>query len=279
MREVATAQIAKRVKELFLETAKVLPEKVQKDLLLALKNELSPQGQNVLKILAENMNLAAQENLPLCQDCGLPQVRLKIGENVKLSGQFVVDAVEQALREAYSLGYLRQSGCHPLTRENLREKIPVSCETVFVKGDQVEIFTLAKGGGCDNRSQLFNLPPTTDPREVKQAIVDRVLAAGPDACPPFYLGICVGGSFESAPRYAREALLDILWGEPPQGLEEEIRQELITALNASGLGPMCVGGKVTVLDLRVCIKPTHLASLPVAINLSCHSFRAGHEVI
>jgi fumarate hydratase subunit alpha len=279
MRTVDTSSVAEAVKGLFVQTATRLPELVLDDLARAFLEEPSPQGREVLRSLLENASIAESEKIPLCQDTGLPQIILEVGEEVLFSGPSLLAEAERGAREAYCESYLRRSGADPLTRENLGDLIPVAIELLRVPGDKVTVLTLAKGGGCDNKSSLFNLPPTIGPEGVKAAVLERIALAGPDSCPPYYVGICIGGTFESAPRYAKRALLDICLGEGQDPRELKLSEEYLESLNRTGIGPMALGGRHTALGLRVIIRPCHIASLPVAINLCCHSFRPGRAVI
>jgi fumarate hydratase subunit alpha len=241
--------------------------------------EPSEQGRAVLATLVENSELAKKTRIPLCQDTGLAQDNIELGQGLALEGPPLREAVESGTREAYSEGYLRTSTCHPLVRDNLGDNCPVSLETVIVPGERARIITLAKGGGCDNKSALANFSPTASRETIIESIVYMALNAGPDACPPFCVGVAVGGSFESAPRLARRALVD-LWEDPPMSTEEDaLAQEILSRLNASGLGPMGLGGRTTALGLRLKLYPCHLASLPVAINLNCHSLRTARSVL
>jgi fumarate hydratase subunit alpha len=279
MRQVETQEIGDILCSLFIDTATKLPKKVTKDLENALNIEPSVQGRRILNILMENTHLAIKEKLPLCQDTGLPQIQLEIGQEVLLSGEPLSLVAKKAVQKAYIDGHLRRSGCHPITRVNLKENIPISLETIIVPGDKVLIRTLAKGGGCDNKSKLINLSPTAELSQILSTITENVLAAGPDACPPYYVGICIGGTFESAPRYARRALWELVEDNNFTKEENDIKFQLLNTLNASGIGPMCVGGRITVMDLGVKIIPTHIASLPIAINLCCHSLRTGKAIL
>ncbi|MDR0548496.1 MAG: fumarate hydratase [Deltaproteobacteria bacterium] len=275
MRIVFTQTIGEEARDLFLTAAFILPAKVKADLAGALPQESSPLGRSVLSRLLENSDLAAKSFTPLCQDTGLGQVRLDLGQEVTLVGPPLAEAINDGVRAAYASAFLRKSTCWPLSRVNFGDNCPASLETVIVPGDQVLIRVLAKGGGCDNKSRFLTLPPTISRQELIDAVVETIVLAGPDACPPFYVGVAIGGSFESAPRLSRLALMEII--EETPGLEEEelLAAELTTAINATGLGPMGLGGKVTILGLKVKISPTHLASLPVAVNISCHSLRGG----
>jgi fumarate hydratase subunit alpha len=275
MRSVSTERISYEVQKLFLSTAFELGTKIQNDLKEAINLEGSSLGRSVLNILVKNNLTAAEKRLPLCQDTGLPQIIIELGQEVSLDGPPLEQAIIDGTRRAYVEGNLRRSACHPITRQNIGEHIPISLETKIVPGDRLTIFTLAKGGGCDNMSLQKNIRPTSSPKEIKDTLIEMVLAAGPDACPPFYLGLSIGGSFESAPRLARTALLALLFGPPMTHEEEDLATEIKNSLNNSGLGPMALGGKTTILDLGLKIHPTHIASLPLALNLNCHSFRAG----
>ncbi|MDR2198579.1 MAG: fumarate hydratase [Deltaproteobacteria bacterium] len=281
MRRIEINAVRQVVSELFRETAVKLPPFVEEDLEKARENETSPLGRRTLQVLRENARLAQEEKIPLCQDAGLPQVLIEAGEGVYFTGGSLLEAAAQGAREAYVEARLRLSGADPLTRRNLAEKIPVSVEYVPVPGTRVRVSTLAKGGGCDNKSALFNLSPTAPSSLVKEKILEVFHRAGPDACPPYYAGICIGGSFESAPRHARRALWDLAFRTPAAEEEEEERLSLeyLEAVNASGAGPMALGGRTTALGIRTRLVPTHIASLPVAVNLSCHSLRAGRREI
>jgi fumarate hydratase subunit alpha len=279
MRAISTLEVGDAVRGLFLDTAVRLSPELGARLALAAASEASPMGRMVLGRLAENANLAGATGTPLCQDTGLAQIAIDLGQEVALAGPPLAESVEAAVRGAYEDGRLRKSTCHPLTRANLGGNVPASLEVAIVPGDRLTIRTLAKGGGCDNKSALVNLPPTAGPEALRRTVVELVERAGPDACPPFCLGLCVGGSFESAPRLARRALMD-LWGDPPMTAEElDLAGDLLERINSTGLGPLGLGGRVTALGLRVKIHPAHLASLPVALNVNCHSFRAGRAVI
>jgi fumarate hydratase subunit alpha len=279
MRFINTDAIRAEVRSLFLTSARLLPEKVLSRLTMALAEEPSAQGRMVLETLIQNAALARDNNAPLCQDTGLAQVLIDLGQGVALEGPPLSDAVEIGMRQAYEDGFLRKSTCHPLMRQNRGDNSPVSLETVIVPGDHLAIRILAKGGGCDNKSRLVNLPPTSSLQTVKSTIISLVLEAGPDACPPFCLGVAVGGSFESAARLARRALVD-LWEDPVMSPDEDtLAQEILADINSSGLGPMGLGGRTTALGLRLKFYPTHLTSLPVAVNLNCHSLRTARSVL
>ncbi|MDR2300655.1 MAG: fumarate hydratase [Deltaproteobacteria bacterium] len=273
MRVVSTQVISAEVNKLFRTSAYILPEKVKTHLAEALGREKSAQGKMVLDTLIKNHQMAQNTTVPLCQDTGLGQVIIELGQGVSLSGEGLFEAVNAGLTKAYGEGYLRKSTCHPLGRQNRGDNSPVSLETIIVPGDAVKIIVLAKGGGCDNKSKLTNLPPTASRETIVKTISSIALEAGPDACPPYFVGVSLGGSFESAPRLARRALVDIFEDPPMDDEENALAQEVLSTINASGLGPMGLGGQITALGLRLKLYPCHLASLPIAVNLNCHSLR------
>ncbi|MDR1487421.1 MAG: fumarate hydratase [Deltaproteobacteria bacterium] len=276
MRIISTEIISAEVRDLFLSSAFLLPQKVIQRLKQALELETAHIAQSTLKCLLENANLATSSYTPLCQDTGMAQVVMELGQEISLEGPPLAQAVEKGIRQAYEVGFLRKSTCHPLTRKNLMDNTPGSLETIIVPGEKLSIWSLAKGGGCDNKSRLINLSPTSSLEEIKAVVVKAVIEAGPDACPPLCLGLAIGGSFESAPKLARRALLE-LWEEPKMTDEEnDLAQELLHSINATGLGPMGLGGMTTALGIRVKIQPTHLASLPLALNINCHSLRTNY---
>ncbi|MDR2339693.1 MAG: fumarate hydratase [Deltaproteobacteria bacterium] len=279
MRELDVRAIGEAVGRLIRDTATKLPDFVRQDILRAIDSEPSPKGRELLRALIRNADLALQNRLPLCQDSGLPQALLELGTGIRLTGGSLKEAMIEYARTAWAESFLRQSGADPLTRENLGRDIPLNLEFSPTEGSIARVFTLAKGGGCDNKGALFNLPPSTSPKAVKAAIVEKLLLAGPDSCPPWYVGVCVGGSFESAPRHARRALWDLAFGLGQSERERELSDELLSLVNATGMGPMALGGRCSALGLRARIVPTHIASLPVAINLCCHSFRPGMALI
>lgn len=274
MRLIKSQTVALNAKRLIGESASCLPEFVIKNLHDALDTEPSPLGRDMLKMILENASIAQKENIPLCQDSGLPKVILRLGTDLHIEGD-LNDDITKAVREAFSEKHLRRSAADPITRENLHDLIPTNIFYRLVPGETLEILTISKGGGCENKSVLTNLKPTSSLLEIKDSILSIVKNAGPDSCPPYYIGICIGSSFDSAPKEATLALLDIPRGIKGTSREEELSHEFLKALNSTGIGPMALGGKTTVLGLRTRIRPTHIASLPLAVNISCHSFRYG----
>ncbi|MDR2387335.1 MAG: fumarate hydratase [Deltaproteobacteria bacterium] len=279
MRLVSTDIIKAEVTKLFQSSAYILAEKVKSHLAEALGREQSPQGRMVLETLIKNHQMAQNTTVPLCQDTGLGQVIIELGQEVSLEGPALFDCVNQGMTQAYDQAFLRKSTCHPLGRQNRGDNSPVSLETIIVPGHEVKIIVLAKGGGCDNKSKLTNLPPTVSRETLVKTISSIVLEAGPDACPPYFVGVCLGGSFESAPRLARRALVDIFENPPMNQEEMALADEVLLAINASGLGPMGLGGQITALGLRLKLYPCHLASLPIAVNLNCHSLRTSRVTL
>lgn len=275
MCKVSTEQIGVRVRELALDIAINLSSIVENDLKAALAVEVFPPARRILEQILENARLAAATHLPLCQDTGLVQVLLELGPGLYLSGPALPQVVEVAVRSAYADGFLRKSACQPLSRENSGDNTPASVEIVYSENEGLRLTVLAKGGGCDNTSRLMMLKPVEGWAGVRRMVLTAVAEAGPGACPPFYLGVAVGGTFESAPRLAKWALMDLGAGETSE--EPRLAAELLEAVNATGLGPAGLGGRTTALGLALKIYPTHIASLPVAVNINCHSFRLRRE--
>ncbi|MDR3204332.1 MAG: fumarate hydratase [Deltaproteobacteria bacterium] len=279
MRLISTEIICAEVRDLFLMTAFILPEKIRRRLASAAMTETTEPGQMILERLLENCELATSNFTPLCQDTGLAQVVLEIGQQVFFEGPPLIQAIETGVRQAYQVGFLRKSTCHPLTRQNLGDNCPPIIETIITSGDKVLIKTMAKGGGCDNKSRQIILKPTATMAEVRQSVVDLVIQAGSDACPPICLGLCLGGNFDSGPRLAKRALMDLFEDPPMTDEESDIAEALFEDINATGLGPMGLGGLNTVLGVRVKIAPCHIASLPVTLNINCHSLRTGQVLL
>lgn len=274
MREVDVQSVAEAVRGLCAKAAFRLPAKVRTDLAQALEREESPGGRHVLKLLLENAGLAAGSLIPLCQDTGLAQVVITLGQEVALMGGSLAEAVNRGVAEAYQGACLRKSTVHPLTRANRGDNLPAQIEINLAPGPDVDIICAPKGGGCDNMSRLFMLKPAEGRNGVLEKVVLAVDEAASNPCPPIYLGVAVGGSFESAPRLAKKALWANIMPERPLSAEEAaLGEEILAGVNRLGHGPAGLGGRITALGVVAHIHPCHMASLPVAVNVSCHSFR------
>lgn len=275
MREIDVAAVAEAVRDLCVSAAFRLPVQVGEDLARALEMEESPGGRHILKQLLENAALAAESMIPLCQDTGLTHVLLKLGRKVALIGGDPLEAVNRGMKEAYRDGYLRKSTVHPLTRVNRGDNSPAQIEVQLEPGQDLTIVCAPKGGGCDNMSRLFMLKPSEGRDGMVEQVVRAVDEAASNPCPPIYLGVAVGGSFDTAPGLAKKALwANIKPDEKPlTGEETALGEEILARVNSLGHGPAGLGGRITALGVRVHLHPCHMASLPVAVNISCHSLR------
>lgn len=273
IREIDTSTLRDAIASMAVEINYNLPEDVERPLILAKSKEVSPQGLQVLDELIENAGIAKEGVFPLCQDTGFAVVFLEVGQDVHFVGANLKEAVEDGVRMGYKEGYLRKSICHPFTRKNTSDNTPAVIHTEIVPGDRVKLTLVAKGGGSENMSRVTMLAPSDGWEGVKRFIVKRAEEAGSNPCPPIIVGVGIGGTFEKAALLAKKALLRKV-GEPSADPEvARMEQELFEAINALGVGPQGLGGRVTTLGVMVEMMPCHIASLPVAVNIQCHSAR------
>ena len=273
IREINTSLLRDAIASMAVEINYNLPEDVERSLILAKSKEVSPQGLQVLDELIENAGIAKEGVFPLCQDTGFAVVFLEVGQDVHFVGANLKEAVEDGVRMGYKEGYLRKSICHPFTRKNTSDNTPAVIHTEIVPGDRVKLTLVAKGGGSENMSRVTMLAPSDGWEGVKRFIVKRAEEAGSNPCPPIIVGVGIGGTFEKAALLAKKALLRKV-GEPSADPEvARMEQELFEAINALGVGPQGLGGRVTTLGVMVEMMPCHIASLPVAVNIQCHSAR------
>jgi fumarate hydratase subunit alpha len=238
-----------------------------------LEEEVSPTGQDVFKQLLENAEIAAEEQAPMCQDCGVAVVFLEVGQDANITGGLIRDAVTEGVIKGYADGYLRKSMCDPLTRANTGNNAPPIIHTELVAGDSLKITVAPKGGGSENMSAVAMLPPSAGLPGLKNVVIERVRQAGPNPCPPIVVGVGVGGNFEYSAILAKKALLREL-GEPsPIPEMAALEAELLDDINKLGIGPAGLGGKVTALGVAIEYHPCHIASFPVAVNINCHAAR------
>jgi fumarate hydratase subunit alpha len=271
--------IADAVARLCGEADLYLPEDVRQAFTRAQADEPSPVGREVLGRLLENADIAAEEKMPICQDCGLAVIFIDIGQDVHLIGGDLTEAVNQGVRRGYEDNYLRKSVCHPFTRANTGDNTPAVVHTNIVPGNQVHLWVVPKGGGSENMSKVFLLTPAVGLEGVKKAVLDTVEAAGPNPCPPIILGVAVGGTFDNAAVRAKRTLLRELDSVNPDPEAAQLEQELLEKVNELGIGPAGLGGATTCLKVFVDIKPCHIASLPVAVNVQCHAARHKEAVL
>lgn len=275
MRCISFATIKEKVKEACIETNYILGEDVIKGLQRALVDEESPLGKEVLNQLIENARIAREEKIPLCQDTGLTVFFVERGEEVFIDGGSLADAINQGVRMGYGEGYLRKSVCHPFTRKNTGDNTPAIIHYELVAGDKLKISFCAKGGGSENMSRATMLKPSDGLAGVEDFVVNRVWEAQANPCPPIIVGVGVGGTMERAAILAKKSLLRPIGEESGDAELAEVEKRLLQKINNLGIGPAGLGGRTTALDVHIIIEPCHIASLPVAVNINCHSSRHG----
>lgn len=281
MREIDVAQITTAVAELFLQANYVIPEDVMNKLQESREKEDSPLGQMVLDQILENNRIGAEENMPVCQDTGMSVVFLTIGQEVHFTGGALEDAVNAGVRKAYTEGFLRKSiVAEPLfDRKNTGDNTPCVIHTRIVPGDKVHIVAIAKGFGSENMSQSKMLTPSAGVEGMKQFVLKAVQEAGPNPCPPLVVGVGVGGSFELAAIMAKRATSLPLTRSHKDPRYRQLEHELEEGINQLGIGPAGYGGETTVLKVHIINAPTHIAGMPVAVNICCHAARHAERTI
>jgi fumarate hydratase subunit alpha len=276
MRQINSAAIQKAVAELCIEANTRLRPDVLRALKYAYKRESKLRAKHMLGAIIRNADVARERNLAICQDTGLPVVFVELGSNLRISGDLKA-AINRGVELGYKKGFLRNSiVSHPLIRERPGYK-PVIIHQDLVKGSNLRLTVLPKGFGCENKSRMKMFLPTTDIRQIKQFILESVWGAGPDACPPYVLGIGIGGTADYAAFLAKKALLRSV--EKPQGQKvgsyvANLERDLLKEINKLGIGPMGLGGEFTCLGVNILTYPTHIAGLPVAVSISCHALRS-----
>lgn len=280
MREVNVKAIKVTVAELCLKANFELRKDVLRAIKAALRNEKDGRAKNILKSIIENAKLARQKTLAICQDTGIVEVFLEVGQNVALTGGDLKEAINEGVKEAYEKGYFRKSVVDdPILRNNTRTNTPCVIFIDIVEGDKVKIAVSPKGFGSENKSQVKMFRPTASIDEIKEFISDVARKAGPDACPPLVLGIGIGGTLEVAAYLAKKALFRPIDKRNPKRHIARLEKEVVKIINSFGMGPMGLGGKTTVLGVNIMEAPTHIAGLPVAVNVSCHATRSAEKVI
>ena len=274
MKEIDLEKVISEVERLCIEANYFLDVKIMDRLKTAFNTEVSDTGKNILGQIIENDEIAGKEQVPMCQDTGLTVVFLEIGTEVKINGD-IYEAVNEGVRRGYKNGYLRKSMVkHPLDRINTKNNTPAVIHTKLIPdSDKLKIIVAPKGGGSENMSMVKMLKPSDGAEGVKKAVLEAVLNAGGNPCPPIIVGIGLGGSFEKAAILAKEALLREIDDESDNPADRELERELTELINKTGIGPMGLGGKNTALAVKVNSYPCHIASLPLAVNINCHSAR------
>ena len=271
MREVHSEEITKNIKEMCIEANHFLSPYMKKVFDNARKNEKSPLGCQILEQLDENLKIAGEDMIPICQDTGMAVVFIEIGQDVHIVGENIEDAINQGVREGYVDGFLRKSVVKdPILRENTKDNTPAVIHYSIVPGENVKITIAPKGFGSENMSRVFMLKPADGIEGVKHAVLTAVKDAGPNACPPMVVGVGVGGTFEKCAILAKKALARPADSSSTIPYVKEMEEELLTKINKLGIGPGGLGGTQTALAVNVETYPTHIAGLPVAINICCH---------
>ena len=280
MRRINVETITQNIKEMCIEANHCLSPDMKKVFDEAAASEESPLGRQILGQLEENLCIAGEEMIPICQDTGMAVVFIKVGQDVHLIGGSLTDAINEGVRQGYVDGYLRKSVVKdPIYRENTKDNTPAIIHYEIVEGEQVEITVAPKGFGSENMSRVFMLKPADGIEGVKDAILTAVRDAGPNACPPMVVGVGIGGTFEKCAEMAKHALTRNLEEESPVEYVRDLEKEMLEKINNLGIGPGGLGGRTTALAVNIETYPTHIAGLPVGINICCHVNRHAHRVI
>ena len=280
VRSVSTDEVIKNIREMCIEANYDLSGDMKNALKKAAKEEKSELGQKILNQLQDNLEIADKEMIPICQDTGMAVVFLEVGQDVHFEGMAIGDAVNEGVRQGYIDGFLRKSVVKdPLIRENTKDNTPAVIHYSIVPGDQVKITFAPKGFGCENMSRVFMLKPADGIEGVKKAILTAVNDAGPNACPPMVVGVGVGGTFEKCALMAKKALTRPVDSHSEIPYVADLEKEMLEKINQLGIGPGGLGGTTTALAVNINTYPTHIAGLPVAINICCHVNRHVVRVI
>ena len=280
LRNIKTEEIKRNIKEMCIEANHILSPDMKDVFERAVQEENSPLGKRILGQLEENLIIAEEEMIPICQDTGMAVIFMEVGQEVHIEGGSLTEAVNQGVREGYTEGFLRKSVvADPLERINTKDNTPAIIHYNIVEGDGIRITVAPKGFGSENMSLVFMLKPADGIEGVKEAVLTAVKDAGPNACPPMVVGVGIGGTFEKCALMAKHALTRNLKEESPIPYVRDLEKELLEKINALGIGPGGLGGKVTALAVNIETYPTHIAGLPVAVNICCHVNRHVHRVI
>ena len=271
MRTIDVSEITRNIKEMCIEANHFLSKDMDVALKNAVKTEESPLGRQILDQLQENLQIAAKDMIPICQDTGMAVIFMEIGQEVHFEGGRLEDAINEGVRQGYTEGFLKKSVVgDPILRENTKDNTPAIIHYSIVEGDKVKIKVAPKGFGSENMSRVFMLKPADGIEGVKNAILTAVTDAGPNACPPMIVGVGVGGTFEKCALMAKEALTREVGSHSDIPWVKELEEEMLDKINRLGIGPGGLGGTTTALAVNVNTYPTHIAGLPVGINICCH---------
>ena len=271
MREIDAQLLTKNIKEMCIEANHYLSDDMKKVFDNARNNEKSPLGKQILEQLDENLKIAREDMIPICQDTGMAVVFVKIGQDVHITGANIEDAINEGVRQGYVEGYLRKSVVNdPIIRENTKDNTPAVIHYEIVPGENITITVAPKGFGSENMSRVFMLKPADGIEGVKNAVLTAVRDAGPNACPPMVVGVGIGGTFEKCAYLAKKALAREADSSSDIEYVSKLENELLDKINKMGIGPGGLGGTQTALAVNVETYPTHIAGLPVSINICCH---------
>lgn len=280
MRTIHTDEIIKNIKEMCIEANLMLADDVVGAIDYAEKTEESEIGKKIIGQLKQNMNIAKEDQIPICQDTGMAVIFMKIGQDVHIEGEALEDAINEGIRQGYVDGYLRKSVVgDPLIRENTKDNTPGIIHYEIIPGEKIEIIVAPKGFGSENMSRIYMLKPADGIEGVKEAVIESVKLAGPNACPPIVVGVGIGGTFEKSAILAKKALTRELNKASDIPYIAELEKELLEKINRLGFGPGGLGGVNTALGVNIETYPTHIAGLPVAINICCHVNRHVNRTI
>lgn len=271
MKVIYTEQIIENIKEMCMEANYYLSEDMKDVLCQAAEKEESPLGCQILNQLKENLDIAGEKQIPICQDTGMAVVFASVGQDVRIEGGVLPDAINEGVRQGYTEGYLRKSVVKdPFIRENTKDNTPAVIHYDIVPGDTLTLTLAPKGFGSENMSRIFMLKPADGMEGAKEAILSAVKEAGPNACPPVVVGVGIGGTFEKAALMAKQALTRKAGEHSEIPYVKEMEEELLEKINGLGIGPAGLGGTITALAVNINTYPTHIAGLPVAVNMCCH---------
>ncbi|WP_133016822.1 fumarate hydratase [Clostridium cuniculi] len=274
MREIHISEIISTVRDLCIESNYYLSSDVKEALCNAKENETWPLAENVLDQIILNSNIAKEEDMPICQDTGMACVFVEVGQEVHIVGGLLQDAINEGVRRGYEEGFLRKSVVKdPINRVNTRDNTPAIIYYDIVPGDKIKITVAPKGFGSENMSRIKMLKPSDGLQGVKDFIIETVKLAGPNPCPPIVIGVGIGGTFDKAAYLAKKALIRPLNKGNDEKFYSDLEEELLEIINKLGIGPQGFGGKTTALGLNIETYPTHIAGLPVAVNINCHATR------
>lgn len=271
MKTIHVDEIVNNIKEMCMEANYYLTEDMDYALKNAVEAEKAPLGKQILKQLCENLEIAANDQIPICQDTGMTVVFMDVGQEIQITGGLLTDAINEGVRQGYTEGYLRKSVVKdPILRENTKDNTPAVIYYNITAGDKIRITIAPKGFGSENMSRIFMLKPADGIEGVKKAILKAVEDAGPNACPPMVIGVGIGGTFEKCALLAKQALTRPVNQHSEIPYVKELEEEMLFKINRTGIGPGGLGGSTTALAVNIITYPTHIAGLPVAVNICCH---------